>query len=126
MVLDGILRLEHAGHHTITLNKFETDHFLGDWETHSYGRVTDFNLMTTGKTSGTLEGFYCKKGSTLSFQFQKNFRVLGLYIYKGSIKNEALQIEEGEMVMFWKENDKDSFSIHAIMDAELLLDRIAL
>lgn len=47
MVLDGALRLEHAGRHEARLERFGQDSFSGDWNTVSYGRATDFNLMIT-------------------------------------------------------------------------------
>lgn len=47
MILDGQLRLVHEGHYDIRLGRFEQDNFDGGWLSRSYGRVTDFNLMTT-------------------------------------------------------------------------------
>ncbi|WP_410207355.1 HutD family protein [Fusobacterium sp.] len=44
-ILDGKMELEHIGHYNKTLNKYEIDRFHGEWDTHSQGKVTDFNLM---------------------------------------------------------------------------------
>ena len=43
MVLEGILKLEHEGHHKATLKPLEFDNFKGDWNTKSWGKVTNFN-----------------------------------------------------------------------------------
>lgn len=54
MILDGTLKLEHEGHHSIILNKFDQDNFSGDWVTKSYGKVTDFNLMMSRECVGKI------------------------------------------------------------------------
>ncbi|SDE52110.1 HutD/Ves family protein [Sporomusa acidovorans] len=54
MVLEGEMRLEHAGHHSCYLKPFAQDSFSGDWTTKSYGKVRDFNLMLKGSTGGKL------------------------------------------------------------------------
>lgn len=55
MVIDGVLRLEHEGHHKVVLNPFEQDSFMGNWKTKSFGKVTDFNLMMNEGCIGKLE-----------------------------------------------------------------------
>jgi len=65
LVLDGEMTLSHLGQHTKTCGKFEIDRFDGSWITSSVGKCTDFNLMTNGKTSGTLEGLMIKLGQIL-------------------------------------------------------------
>lgn len=57
MVTDGEVRLTHKDHHSITLRPFEQDRFLGDWETKSYGKVRDFNLMLSGSCKGELSSY---------------------------------------------------------------------
>lgn len=47
MILDGRLEVFHRGHHSALLERFDVDEFMGDWETTSRGRVTDFNVMVT-------------------------------------------------------------------------------
>ncbi|QZY54937.1 HutD/Ves family protein [Crassaminicella profunda] len=55
MIIDGQMHLEHKDHHSISLNPFEQDSFSGEWTTHSYGKVTDFNLMMAKGCKGNLE-----------------------------------------------------------------------
>ncbi|WP_280670304.1 HutD family protein [Dysgonomonas sp. PH5-37] len=47
MPIEGEMDLIHEGHHRASLKPFEQDSFMGDWQTRCYGKVTDFNLMTT-------------------------------------------------------------------------------
>ncbi len=54
MVIDGVLKLEHEGHHSAYLKPFEQDHFCGDWITKSVGKVNDFNLMMSQECQGKL------------------------------------------------------------------------
>ena len=55
MVIDGELILKHKNHNEVKLNKFEVDSFSGDWDTISYGKAIDFNLMTNKDCIGELE-----------------------------------------------------------------------
>lgn len=65
MVLEGEMRLEHEGHHTVLLKPFDQDSFSGDWTTKSFGKVRDFNLMMAAGCTGQLTPFALEdKGST--------------------------------------------------------------
>ena len=55
MILDGKLKLIHENYHSVTLEKFQQDTFYGDWNTKSYGKVTDFNLMLNDNADGFIE-----------------------------------------------------------------------
>ncbi|MGL4859214.1 MAG: HutD/Ves family protein [Enterobacteriaceae bacterium] len=54
MLLEGEMRLSHQGHHEISLPRFGTDCFEGAWQTTSYGKCTDFNLMLAAGWEGQL------------------------------------------------------------------------
>jgi len=62
MIIDGELNLHHEGHHNALLKKFDQDNFNGEWETKSYGKVTDFNLMMSQCCGGKLETILLKSG----------------------------------------------------------------
>ena len=55
--LSGTMRLEHAGHHSVTLAPCETDSFEGSWTTSSFGKCVDFNLIHRPGWRGKIEGF---------------------------------------------------------------------
>lgn len=55
MVIEGVLVLEHEGHHSTVLKSFDQDTFCGSWQTKSYGKVTDFNLMMAKGCEGFLD-----------------------------------------------------------------------
>lgn len=54
--LAGTMRLEHEGHHTVTLHPCETDSFSGSWTTRSFGACVDFNLIHRPGWTGTITG----------------------------------------------------------------------
>lgn len=45
LVLEGQLKLMHEGHHSVSLNTLEQDHYSGDWQTTSEGLVTNLNII---------------------------------------------------------------------------------
>lgn len=68
MVLEGTMKLEHAGHHTAKLTAFEQDSFSGDWTTTSFGKVRDFNLMLAPGCVGELTAFHTNMNTPLILQ----------------------------------------------------------
>lgn len=54
--LAGTMRLEHEGHHSVTLHPCETDSFSGDWRTRSFGKCVDFNLIHRPGWKGNIRG----------------------------------------------------------------------
>lgn len=55
MLLSGKMELVHKDKYNKKLTPFEQDSFMGDWETESYGKARDFNLMTRFNCTGELE-----------------------------------------------------------------------
>ncbi|MBP3758957.1 MAG: HutD family protein [Firmicutes bacterium] len=55
MVLQGSTVLTYNGKKTVHLDELEQDSFDGAWETKSYGRITDFNLMTRKGCAGKVD-----------------------------------------------------------------------
>lgn len=87
MILDGELSVEHKGHHRAHLKPFEIDSFMGDWETHASGRVTDFNLMLSSGAKGTVTHVELLPGERTNLEIQESDFV-ALYAWKGSVSLE--------------------------------------
>lgn len=66
MIIEGSAVLEHEDRYKITLNPFEKDSFMGDWITKSYGKVSDFNLMTSEDCIGKLECLSIDTGESIN------------------------------------------------------------
>lgn len=101
MILDGKIHIEHKNHHSKDINKFEQDEFSGNWETRSFGKAIDFNLMTRNNTSGEIEAFILAKQKTLSLN--PNCLCYTFYNFKGqniiNINSHTLDINEGDVVL---------------------------
>jgi uncharacterized protein len=106
MILDGEMKIEHKDHYTKLLKKFEQDEFSGDWDTKSYGKATDFNLMTTGNVKGEIEVIILNKNKEFLFTVDSDF--FGIYVYSGkvkvSFKNKIYELCCGDILLLMPEN----------------------
>jgi environmental stress-induced protein Ves len=84
LVLNGELHLKHECQHEVFLKKYEQDSFLGDWNTKSKGKVTDFNLMCNEKTIGKITPIHIDKNQCKTIQLYS--------------KNELFYLTEGELL----------------------------
>ena len=46
--LSGDMKLQHTDHYDVEMEDYQIDRFKGDWETYSWGKFRDFNLMLKG------------------------------------------------------------------------------
>lgn len=115
MVIDGETILEHEGKYKVTLKPFEKDSFMGDWTTKSFGRASDFNLMTSKDCSGSLEAFDVKDEICIEIENVKNGSNVSQYFYPvgGSIE---VQIKDEEFYV----DDKDLFFINYSEGEEII------
>lgn len=124
LVLDGRLTLQHPGQRTVTLEKFDTDAFKGSWDTISYGRATDFNLMTRGGTKGSLEGFTIEKGDTRTYTFNEDSSVLGCYVFRGALEvglDKSYSLEEGDLMLISVEKKIGQISLKALENSDIVI-----
>lgn len=102
MVLEGELKLIHEGHHSCVLKQYEMDRFLGDWNTKSYGKVRDFNLMINGDGKGSLEAIVLGEGEHfkkyLETSTYKNIHHL-IYVTKGIAKIGNLEVKAQDSLL---------------------------
>jgi environmental stress-induced protein Ves len=85
MVLSGNIILEHENHDTKRLSEFDVDDFEGDWKTTSYGKCTDFNLMTKSEATGIITALPIEKNQNTSYDKVDTFNWLFVYIYSGKV-----------------------------------------
>ena len=127
MVLDGKITLSHEGHYARQLNKFDVDEFEGDWKTSSIGKCTDFNLMTTGKTSGELTASVIKKGEYVNLKINEKCDWLFIYAYSGKVdiesENKIITINKGDLLVLSNLTTRN-LEITGIDDSELVFSKI--
>ncbi len=124
MILEGSMKLEHKGQKSKKLQKFEVDNFFGDWESTSYGKVTDFNLMTKGEAHGVLESLKLEKNSFFEFQNTENYPSIVYYVWEGSAlfscKNVKYRLQTQELIWLYDLERNTKIGIETEQNAELL------
>ena len=100
IILDGELKLEHKGHHSKEMKKYDMDFFSGSWETASVGKVTDFNIMTREGCSakadiismdGTVDEISLANGTNIFFCSEGEMEL--------EINRTSLVLEEGDTLI---------------------------
>jgi environmental stress-induced protein Ves len=101
MILDGTLTITHRGQYSKILNVSDMDSFDGGWQTSALGKVTDFNLMTTGNTKGKLEYHTLQAGDTFSQLPGSDFT--GYYLLSGTaiinVHDKEENLHPGDFIM---------------------------
>jgi environmental stress-induced protein Ves len=97
MVLDGTLKLEHFGHHSCELQPFEQDEFSGNWSTKSWGKVTDFNVMTKNDTKTIVQKIDLIANETLALTAA--FDLQFIYVQSGLIQIGELIVSKGNSIV---------------------------
>lgn len=111
LILDGKLKLVHENHHSTILEKFDQDTFYGHWNTKSFGKVTDFNLMLNENTDGIIEYINLENEKTIPYEKSHSYDNLTevFYIVKGKINismdDECGLLEAGDVAII-KNSDK--------------------
>lgn len=115
MVLAGELAIQHKGHYTKHLNKFDIDSFSGDWETTSMGKATDFNVMTKGRARAAVKGFSLAEKENKELILDGN--TMAVYVYSGEVLIEQSSVKtilsQGDFALIDKEKDNEAFMLHA-------------
>ncbi|MEQ9401973.1 MAG: HutD family protein [Cyclobacteriaceae bacterium] len=129
MVLDGIMKLVHEGHHTTELFKYQADRFDGGWKTSSFGTCTDFNLMTKGATKGDLAGFSFKKDQHSDYPLEDAWDWFFIYTHTGSVgirlMEESYQLNKGDLLAI-EHPGNSTARINGLATGELVLCHISM
>ncbi|MGN0711381.1 MAG: HutD family protein [Anaerovoracaceae bacterium] len=120
MVLEGEVVLAHKEVRAIRLAKYEQDRFSGGYETKSYGKITDFNLMVRKGNEGFAEALDIQQDyKVLELQeidgFEKETQ--GVYCTEGfctvNINDETVMLNRGEL--FIATGAQENFSKLGVM-----------
>jgi uncharacterized protein len=119
MIIDGKLKLEHEGHHKVELSPFEQDSFSGEWNTKSYGKVTDFNLMMSNECTGSLEAILVnkKQSTNITLEDKKGFDNISnsFYCVNGEgcilVNENKINIHKGDFILINRNLDDDLISV---------------
>ena len=126
MILDGEIKIEHTGHYTKTLKKFDQDSFDGNWNTKSFGKAVDFNLMTTGSTEGEIDVFIMDKNKEIKHTI--NSYIYSIYIYSGKVnvscKHKIYELFCGDILMAIAENEEQDLVLSTKEKSEVVFSKI--
>ncbi|WP_138204809.1 HutD/Ves family protein [Haloimpatiens lingqiaonensis] len=111
MTLEGDIKLQHKGHGERELKAFEPYNFSGQWETKSFGKVRDFNLMLKEDCSGEISSINIAIDMSRELYMHKeeirkeNFSKVSyaLYCVKGKILvrtfHDEVSLNEGDLLL---------------------------
>ncbi|OOM76266.1 protein Ves [Clostridium puniceum] len=90
MVIEGQITLDHENKYKKSLNSFEQDSFIGDWNTKTYGKASVFNLMTRENYQGDLIHLNIPPKKHLNFEYKtqlnKDLIAICFYTVEGTFK----------------------------------------
>lgn len=137
MLLSGQMELVHKDKHTKKLIPFMQDGFMGEWDTQSYGKAKDFNLMTRLNSSGELKHINILPNSEellelKSIEASKCIEIL--YSFDNSvnifIEKEELLLEKEECLIVFRDKCDFEYTIkirnHTKSFGNLILSKIYL
>jgi environmental stress-induced protein Ves len=122
MVLNGELTIQHKNQYSKQLKKFDADSFSGNWETSGVGKATDFNIMTTGRTKASLEGFLVQEKT--SKEFIADGDMLAVYVSAGEINIESTLLLQGDIALMSPEQKNEKIILQAIHKADIVIAQI--
>ncbi len=124
MILDGELKLVHENKYSKLLKKFDTDTFEGDWNTKGFGMVTDFNLMTSGNATGSLQQLILQPQESVSKIGLNAINFVGYYLLCGEVEclinEEKINFKEKDFLLFKRENNPQKLLMSALKYSEII------
>jgi len=106
MILEGELKIVHKDQHTALLKKYDKDFFKGEWDTVSFGKAKDFNLMVRKGAKGNLQQVDMQEAQHMTIELtarESRKCFFGCYCNSGSVKldigGEEAVIREGELLL---------------------------
>lgn len=124
---EGEMLLEHEGHHSIHLKKFDADRFEGDWTTLSKGKCSPFNLMTRGTARGKVSSIVLNNNSATLPLTISLIEHLAIYIHSGIATVEtgdySTSLNTGDMIII-QHLLNTKINIQSIENCELIVAEI--
>ncbi|MDU1348410.1 HutD family protein [uncultured Clostridium sp.] len=121
--LDNPLKLQHGNDEIINLSPFEVHNFSGEWETKSFGKVRDFNLMLRENTKGCVNPITLFKDTSYSVpktdlipKANEEILLESFYIVEGNCTinintDETINLYKNDLLLINLENFYDSLNI---------------
>jgi len=126
MILAGEIKIDHKNQYSKTLKKFEQDEFSGNWDTKSYGKATDFNLMTKENTKGDIEAIILNKNKEFQHTIVADY--YSIYVYTGkiniSIRNKIYELYDGDILLLMPEDYEKDLILMTKEKSEVIFSKV--
>lgn len=121
--LDNPLKLQHDNTEIISLNPFEVHNFSGEWNTKSFGKVRDFNLMLRENSKGYVNSIslsmdisYSVPKTNLIPKTNEEILLESFYVAEGACtmninNDENIKLDKNDLLLINVENSYDSLNI---------------
>lgn len=118
MIIEGRITLQHQHKYEKFLEPFDQDFFMGDWDTKSLGKATDFNLMLAEGYTGSLSALSLKAATEIDIILDKNKNTSFtqvFYVVKGildiNVIGEKYRASEGDLIYISDLFDEDECKV---------------
>lgn len=119
MVLEGEVVLSHEGQRVARLKALEQDRFDGAYKTHSFGKITDYNLMVRKGNEGYLDLLYPAENAAAcgsTYPTERPLAVHALFCREGyfvaNFSGQTVMASPGELlVMEFGEGEQPAYTI---------------
>lgn len=122
MLLKGELELIHEGRYTKHMKPYEQDTFSGEWDTHSKGKVTDFNLMLKDGATGALIHHHIAAQASAIYKADSDYYFLYLASGQATLSNgntanakDLLWIGKGADIIVYAQEPCDIIAIEVFV-----------
>lgn len=130
LILEGTLAIEHTGQYQKQLHAFDTDTFLGDWETKGIGKAIDFNVMTSNGVINHTTVLSLAAQETIKTSIAPNIDIKLWYAYKGSVQiqinKESILLPEGAVFIIYTENQTSDIILNSLAETKLIQTALAI
>jgi environmental stress-induced protein Ves len=130
MILDGALFIDHKGRYRKQLDKFGYDIFDGEWPTTAKGKVSDFNLMTRGKSNGKLQALVLNDRKESTLDYGQGTSYSSYFILNGQVRlicgTNAATLSKGDFALLDHEQEDAIVHMQSIADSEIIVASVKL
>tara|TARA_Y100001001_G_C8007031_1_gene308381 strand:+ start:2216 stop:2587 length:372 start_codon:yes stop_codon:yes gene_type:complete len=123
MVLEGAAHLEHQGHRSRDLGRFDVDTFDGAWQTRSQGLYRDFNLMVRYGNRGYLTHQLLREQETLHLSPEPG-QLRAWYLISGRIELVSGEVLETDDLLIIEPGER--LGMRSLQASQLVVSTIAL
>lgn len=109
-ILEGEIKIMHKDKYEKILKPNDFDTFSGNWNTKSYGKAIDFNLIIKPELTAEIECFNIQKDDVCDLHCKPEFQFFFVFLFKGEVlmnDSENLKLNISDYTLAEFHTDKD-------------------